>query len=203
MKRLPPLNRGLDSMREHRSIGTWYVLAASWCSVALAIILIVTWPLSYLSFQGNDNAFTFGKSIWNSFDDTFSIVTASFDGFVVSFQAPRTTWPDCLIYFQSGNITFNINVSLPLQSKIEWVWGPFALLVLRQTTPGVPGSIFFDAPFWFLVLVLLLWPFCAYLVIHVHIKKTRKQGKCPFCSYDLTGNTSGTCPECGIQCIPD
>jgi hypothetical protein len=25
----------------------------------------------------------------------------------------------------------------------------------------------------------------------------RSQGHCPECAYDLTGNVSGTCPECG------
>ncbi len=28
----------------------------------------------------------------------------------------------------------------------------------------------------------------------------RRRGLCPACAYDLTGNTTGTCPECGIQC---
>jgi len=25
----------------------------------------------------------------------------------------------------------------------------------------------------------------------------RSQGRCPSCAYDLSGNVSGTCPECG------
>lgn len=28
-------------------------------------------------------------------------------------------------------------------------------------------------------------------------------GKCPTCDYDLTGNTSGVCPECGTRCVFD
>ncbi len=24
-----------------------------------------------------------------------------------------------------------------------------------------------------------------------------REGRCPFCDYNLTGNVSGTCPECG------
>ncbi len=28
-------------------------------------------------------------------------------------------------------------------------------------------------------------------------------GKCPTCDYDLTGNTSGVCPECGARCVFD
>ena len=26
-----------------------------------------------------------------------------------------------------------------------------------------------------------------------------RQGKCPACGYNLTGNTSGVCPECGLR----
>jgi hypothetical protein len=33
------------------------------------------------------------------------------------------------------------------------------------------------------------------------IAEARKAaGQCPTCSYDLTGNVSGTCPECGTAC---
>ena len=28
-------------------------------------------------------------------------------------------------------------------------------------------------------------------------RKRRRSGSCPACSYDLTGNVSGVCPECG------
>jgi hypothetical protein len=30
--------------------------------------------------------------------------------------------------------------------------------------------------------------------------KREKQGKCVKCCYDLTGNVSGVCPECGTKC---
>ena len=30
--------------------------------------------------------------------------------------------------------------------------------------------------------------------------RTPKPGRCPTCSYNLTGNTSGVCPECGAAC---
>ncbi|HEX5244047.1 MAG TPA: hypothetical protein VFW23_12355 [Tepidisphaeraceae bacterium] len=32
---------------------------------------------------------------------------------------------------------------------------------------------------------------------YAKIRKRIEGGKCPICSYDLTGNTSGACPECG------
>jgi hypothetical protein len=30
-------------------------------------------------------------------------------------------------------------------------------------------------------------------------RKRRHAGHCPGCGYDLTGNVSGVCPECGIE----
>jgi hypothetical protein len=35
------------------------------------------------------------------------------------------------------------------------------------------------------------------LVHKLRARFRRKEGLCPRCSYDLTGNTSGVCPECG------
>jgi hypothetical protein len=33
-------------------------------------------------------------------------------------------------------------------------------------------------------------------------KRAREPGRCPKCGYDLTGNTSGVCPECGTMLAP-
>jgi hypothetical protein len=32
-----------------------------------------------------------------------------------------------------------------------------------------------------------------------HHRRIRKQNRCAVCAYDLTGNTSGVCPECGTR----
>ncbi len=36
---------------------------------------------------------------------------------------------------------------------------------------------------------------------YAELVKRLKHGKCLHCGYDLTGNTSGTCPECGKPSI--
>jgi hypothetical protein len=41
---------------------------------------------------------------------------------------------------------------------------------------------------------------CAYFVLTG--KRSKPRGKCRKCGYDLTGNVSGICPECGTP-IPD
>jgi hypothetical protein len=49
-------------------------------------------------------------------------------------------------------------------------------------------------PFWFILLTsgstgTYLW----------RRSRTPPAGHCPKCSYDLTGNVSGVCPECGTE----
>jgi hypothetical protein len=55
----------------------------------------------------------------------------------------------------------------------------------------------FSAPFW-LVAALLLAPVLAPIVVRRAVRARRaKKGRCANCGYNLTGNVSGRCPECG------
>ena len=52
-------------------------------------------------------------------------------------------------------------------------------------------------PLWFAIVVLWIWP-CAVLVRGPMRRwRRRRKGLCLRCGFDLTGNVSGTCPECG------
>jgi hypothetical protein len=57
-------------------------------------------------------------------------------------------------------------------------------------------------PYWFiefvLVLLPLMWALRWYKERHRH-----KPGFCSTCGYNLTGNVSGICPECGTPIPPD
>ena len=50
-------------------------------------------------------------------------------------------------------------------------------------------------PCWSVVVLWLLLPI--WWLVRVRAKPTVKDNKCPACGYNLTGNTSGVCPECG------
>jgi hypothetical protein len=62
----------------------------------------------------------------------------------------------------------------------------------------------------FIIIIALLLPglvfLCAVVVSLVfHPRDTAKahrDGICDRCGYDLTGNTSGKCPECGLRIAP-
>jgi hypothetical protein len=56
-----------------------------------------------------------------------------------------------------------------------------------------PGFIYAVAvPLWALLLFLI-----SMLFLSGRLRVRRSGGNCVRCGYDLTGNTSGTCPECG------
>jgi hypothetical protein len=52
-------------------------------------------------------------------------------------------------------------------------------------------------PFWFLILVVSAYPAYALLTGPIRRRIRRARGSCVKCAYNLTGNTSGVCPECG------
>ena len=62
---------------------------------------------------------------------------------------------------------------------------------------GPNGSLYNAAiPHWFAT-VLLMAPPAAYAASARRRRRRAKPGHCPSCGYDLTGNLSGVCPECG------
>jgi hypothetical protein len=55
-----------------------------------------------------------------------------------------------------------------------------------------------DVPYWKLVTVLLYFGARSWVPWHVFaIRQRRGENECATCGYNLTGNTSGVCPECG------
>jgi hypothetical protein len=72
----------------------------------------------------------------------------------------------------------------------------FALLGFRihRFTVAVTPICFIEIPFWFLTLVFASSPALAW---RKRRRKLRAKETCLTCGYNLTGNVSGTCPECG------
>lgn len=58
-------------------------------------------------------------------------------------------------------------------------------------------------PFWLLLIVLAAGPATSvYLLERLKVRRRRKRGLCVKCCYNLTGNISGVCPECGTEVNP-
>jgi predicted amidophosphoribosyltransferase len=61
-----------------------------------------------------------------------------------------------------------------------------------------------SVPLWFLCLALGAYPTVAFVRGPLRRRRRRKRGLCVNCAYDLTGNVSGICPECGarVELVP-
>ena len=87
----------------------------------------------------------------------------------------------------------NILLGAVLFGSIGFVGGFFGpMLLTPQANLGPLLGIFITGP-----LGLVLGAIGGLIYSRAREKNKPKPGSCLTCSYDLTGNTSGTCPECG------
>ena len=82
--------------------------------------------------------------------------------------------------------------------------GAFGYWQWRYSAEASSGSYrFLAVPFWFLCLVLLMPPAAWFGRFGSARRRKHRGGRrlrlghCPHCGYDLRGNVSGMCPECG------
>jgi len=81
---------------------------------------------------------------------------------------------------------------------VHWTWHGFELSIwpLRHSGTGSPGysteRTQVAVPFWALAAIMSFLP-----LVWVIRDRRQKPGHCANCGYNLTGNVSGTCPECG------
>jgi hypothetical protein len=73
---------------------------------------------------------------------------------------------------------------IALGAAFPWPW-------FRSWTIGPQTGV--EVPSWPVVLPALVW----WSYRHWRARSTRRPGVCHACGYDLAGNKSGRCPECG------
>ena len=56
-----------------------------------------------------------------------------------------------------------------------------------------------SSPIWFLFALFASYPTIAFIRGPLRRWRRRRRGLCQNCGYDLTGNESGVCPECGTE----
>ena len=89
---------------------------------------------------------------------------------------------------------------LPFDSQ---EYSPLGWFEFDWKTPGLFGNTNYMVilPHWFLALIFATLP----AIWLYKWNKRRKLGPnaCPSCGYDLTGNETGECPECGVTTKPE
>ncbi len=87
---------------------------------------------------------------------------------------------------------------------VPWEWG-FDVLGIRGGRFGSSsGNVFYriSVPLWG-VLVVFSGFTLAVFAQNMRNRNRVFRNECPICTYNLTGNVSGTCPECGVPVRSD
>lgn len=79
----------------------------------------------------------------------------------------------------------------------------YGIANLSTDPPPAPGMCIIlwsmKAPFWVVAAILLSYPAVSVARGPIRRRHRRRRGECEGCGYNLTGNTTGVCPECGSQ----
>ncbi len=78
-----------------------------------------------------------------------------------------------------------------------WIHHPRTLFSFASRSLGSWRHYWGRAPLLLVVAVFLAYPLWVYITRPYERWRRRCRGLCVVCAYDLTGNTSGVCPECG------
>ena len=70
----------------------------------------------------------------------------------------------------------------------------------REPTKVYSSTLYaVGCPSWLPVVVFAIYPTIAFIRGPLRRHRRRRKGLCKKCGYDLTGNESGVCPECGME----
>jgi predicted RNA-binding Zn-ribbon protein involved in translation (DUF1610 family) len=107
----------------------------------------------------------------------------------------RFGYPSEVEYINPNRQPFGVPAA-PQSSSHKWQWGPF---FYRSTSYyDIDWKHFlFALPGWLAVALFLAYPLFVFFRVPWLRRRRRKNGQCIACGYDLRGNVSGQCPECG------
>jgi|CXWL01.1.fsa_nt_gi hypothetical protein len=74
--------------------------------------------------------------------------------------------------------------------------------IVTDATPSVwksTTSTYINIPYWFVGVLLATYPAWTLVGRPVYNYRRYRRGHCIKCGYNLTGNASGVCPECGTK----
>jgi len=73
----------------------------------------------------------------------------------------------------------------------------FLTEMYRARPPDSSSGLVFRFPLWTLVVLLLAYATCVLIIPAYRRRRRFRSGRCIQCGYNLTGNVSSVCPECG------
>jgi len=157
-----------------------------WAGLVGCLLIVVAWGVSttrYLRFVAKSWHVSFGTGCFFAFWSEKEIQVAVFR---VSTGQPGTI--NNLIRIKGWNYDAAPRRTLSSDLGLRW---PVLRWARENPRFGKGGSLVI--PCW------LMLPFIALPTAFLWYRDRRQpRGHCQTCGYDLTGNVSGVCPECGI-----
>jgi hypothetical protein len=95
--------------------------------------------------------------------------------------------------------------------RMQLLRGPAPHVRGPKPPPGIPpgagfpdptvewGCVAVQTPLWLLLAISSSYPILAFIRGPLRRWRRRRRGLCVNCAYNLTGNVSGICPECGTE----
>jgi hypothetical protein len=166
--------------------------AASLVLCAAAAALWVCGSFKWFQTEYTANNYGLEASSWPG---TFRLVFS---------RTTRASWEELGGYFKSSPATTVVDVdpsNWPNTIKYFRFLG-FKYYAYSYPPPLRPGgakpnrwtTIDVEIPLWFVMYLSALFPI---RWLELRIRRKSRPGLCRCCGYNLTGNTSGVCPECG------
>ena len=90
----------------------------------------------------------------------------------------------------------NIGWAAPASQGISLEWAPDGFAYYVGVLDGVTVV---QIPLWIIVALFATYPFIVFIRGPLRRWRRKKKGLCLKCGYDLTGNVSGVCPDCGTE----
>jgi hypothetical protein len=203
------------------TVGTWWEVRMPTWLLLLVLALVplrslvsrrrARTRLGHRALHGASAEMHAGRRPWSRGARVLAIVSASL---TVALGALWIANLWCTVAWFDGKRELKVSggeliARIPSQTEVFYMWDshpgwdwwsewtPRAVWKLPRTTDMFQSTIGpwteTIVPFWLLVIVsaapglVLLW----------HHRRQRAPGSCRRCGYDLTGNVSGICPECG------
>lgn len=186
-----------------------FLSAATILSLLLAAATTLLWASTvYFSLAARPPGWAEPYVAWRTGPTRARAVSANRVG--LSFENrnlpwPPSRWPAGSIYSPDPGHVLEapdpgmgrVSMSrLPDFSLLGFGWGRWSAIVGDGWRTGPVNGSYLSIPFWPLLLLFMLLP-VLWAVGAARQRRNRRIGLCPSCGYDLTGNVSGVCPECG------
>ena len=159
-------------------------------SFLLAVMAVTLWVRSYF------------RSIYisHSSANTFVYVFSDVGHFALSIDDRQSTglhhWTADWSFPSDGVVA---DFTFKEMSYYRQICG-FAYAYAKPIRAGrIQATYLLTLPHWFIALFFATYPTIAFIRGPYRRYRRRKNGLCLKCGYNLTGNVSGVCPECGEQ----